>query len=274
VAALEYFFATVATTPSLEWRDDETARRARRRRLLKSFTHDPSWPATRDDLRRLAWVLGLVWLALAAFAALAQRYLGWRLAVGLIGGAGALFTIGLVLVAAGSLAAGSFERWWAARRERADRAHPDGHVDNDEAYQLRAPSSDSEWTAYHAIRRTVLFERRGRFDVYDAAHPDEVRPGHYPFLLLYNREPIGTIRVDIADDEALFRRVAIREDVQRQGHGRKMLELAEGFVREQHRNRIRSHVDPEAVGFYERCGFTRERVEAGGATILMRKDLR
>jgi len=94
--------------------------------VLKPFTRDPSWPATRDDLRRLAWVLGLVWLALAAFATLAQRFLGWRLAVGLIGGAGVLFTIGLVLVAGASLAASSFERGCNARRERADRARADG----------------------------------------------------------------------------------------------------------------------------------------------------
>jgi hypothetical protein len=60
-----------------------------------------------------------VWLALIAFTALAQRYLGWRLAVGLIGGAGALFTLGLLLVAAGSVAATSVERRWAARREQA-----------------------------------------------------------------------------------------------------------------------------------------------------------
>jgi GNAT superfamily N-acetyltransferase len=242
--------------------------------VLKPFTRDPSWPATRDDLRRLAWVLGLVWLALAAFVTLAQRYLGWRLAVGLIGGAGVLFTIGLTLVAAGSLAAASFERWWTARRKRAGRVRADRPRDNNEAYQLRAPSSDSEWTAYHAIRRTVLFERRGRFGVYDAAHPDEFRPGHYPFLLLHNGKPIGTIRVDMGDDEALFRRVAIREDLQGQGHGRKMLELAEGFVRTQNGKRIRSHVDANAIGFYERCGFTRERVDGGEATILMTKDLR
>lgn len=75
-----------------------------------SVRDDPSWAATRDDLRRLAWVLALVWLALTAFTALAQRYLGWRLAVGLVGGAGLLFSIGLLLVAAGSVAAASFER--------------------------------------------------------------------------------------------------------------------------------------------------------------------
>jgi hypothetical protein len=93
-------------------------------RVLTSSTRDPSWPATRDDLCRLAWVLGLVWLALAAFTALAQRYLGWRLAVGLIGGAGALFTLGLLLVVAGSLVAASLERW-AGRRERSERAPAD-----------------------------------------------------------------------------------------------------------------------------------------------------
>ena len=84
--------------------------------MIESFATDPTWPATRDDLRRLAWVLALVWLALAAFTALVQRYLGWRLAVGLIGGAGALFTIGLVLVAGGSFVVASVERRLAARR--------------------------------------------------------------------------------------------------------------------------------------------------------------
>lgn len=67
---------------------------------------------TRDDVRRLTWVLLLVWLALAAFVMLAQRYLGWRLAIGLIAGAGVLFTVGIVLVAAGSIAASSADRWW------------------------------------------------------------------------------------------------------------------------------------------------------------------
>jgi uncharacterized membrane protein (DUF485 family) len=89
--------------------------------VLQSPTTDPSWLATRDDLRRLAWVLGLVWLALAAFTVLVRRYLGWRLAVGLIGGAGVLFTVGILVVAAGSIIAVSFERRWAAHRVRKER---------------------------------------------------------------------------------------------------------------------------------------------------------
>lgn len=67
---------------------------------------------TRGDLLRLVWVLVLVWLALGAFVMLIRRYLGWRLAVGLIGGAGVLFTIGIAVVAAGSIAASSADRWW------------------------------------------------------------------------------------------------------------------------------------------------------------------
>jgi hypothetical protein len=86
--------------------------------MRDSPAEDPSSAATRADLRRLVWVLALVWLALVAFTALAQRFLGWRLAAGLIGGAGVLFTLGMLLVAAGSLAAASFERRWAARRQR------------------------------------------------------------------------------------------------------------------------------------------------------------
>ena len=63
-------------------------------------------------------MLALVWLALAAFTAIAQRFLGWRLAVGLIGGAGVLFTVGLVIVAVSSVAASTLERRAAARAER------------------------------------------------------------------------------------------------------------------------------------------------------------
>jgi hypothetical protein len=73
---------------------------------------------TRADLARLVWVLGLVWLALGAFVIIAQRFLGWRLAAGLIGAAGALFTFGIGAVVAGDLLAGSVWRWWQGRRPR------------------------------------------------------------------------------------------------------------------------------------------------------------
>ena len=143
-----------------------------------------------------------------------------------------------------------------------------------DGYELRAPQRESEWAAYHAIRRNVLFERRGQLGVYDPAHPDESKPGHHPLVLLFQGEPVGVIRVDLEPDAAIFRRVAIREDVQRKGHGRNMLDLAERFVRSQRRQLVRSHVAAEAVGFYERCGFLREAgAGAGNGSVLMSKTL-
>jgi GNAT superfamily N-acetyltransferase len=130
-------------------------------------------------------------------------------------------------------------------------------VDLIEGYSLKAPDSDQEWAAYHAIRRVVLFERRGSIGVYDPKHPDETRSGNHALLLWHEREPIGTIRIDMAGVEAVFRRVAIREDLQRRGHGRRLLALAEQFARAHGAHLVRSHVDLDAVGFYERCGFER-----------------
>jgi hypothetical protein len=86
--------------------------------MAQQATPDPSWEATRADLARLAWVLGLLWLALGGLAAFVQRFLGWSLAAGLIGGAALLFTLGLLLVVVGALAASMLERWWTERRER------------------------------------------------------------------------------------------------------------------------------------------------------------
>ena len=141
-------------------------------------------------------------------------------------------------------------------------------------YELKTPSSTAEWTAYHDIRRKVLFENRGRFGVYDANHPDEHLPGNYPLVLLLNGETIGVIRVDIKDRQAMFRRVAIRDDVQRKGHGKALLALAESFAQTKGCAQIGSDVAPDAVGFYERCGYMLVLPNATVATsISMQKQL-
>ena len=125
-------------------------------------------------------------------------------------------------------------------------------------HRLKAPASAEEWRTYHAIRRKVLFENRGLIGVYDEHRPDELASGHYPLVLLHHGEPIGVIRIDIDGEMAIFRRVAIRDDVQRCGHGKVMLALAEEFARSRGCSFVKSFVDPQAVGFYERCGFNHE----------------
>ena len=139
--------------------------------------------------------------------------------------------------------------------------------------ELRAPASDADWTAYHAIRRHVLFELRGNGPAYDPNHRDEHRAGNHALIFWAGDAPVGVIRVDVRAPVATLRRVAIRAELQRRGYGRRLLQSAERFARTHGCARLQSHVDPNAVGFYERCGYARIEPAPGGATVLMEKVL-
>ena len=140
---------------------------------------------------------------------------------------------------------------------------------------LRAPQNPREWQAYHDIRRHVLFELRGLGSTYDPNHPDESRSGHFPLVLWASDAPVAVVRVDVENEVAVFRRVAVRADVQRRGFGRQLLEQAQLFAQHQGCTRIESHVDPDAVVFYERCGFERlAQSKRSAASILMGKLIR
>ena len=132
----------------------------------------------------------------------------------------------------------------------------DSMIENE--HELRPPGSDDEWLAFHAIRRKVLFENRGKRESYIENHPDDFKAGHHPLILLYKGDVIGVIRVEVTETVAWFRRVAIREDLQRLGHGRVLLRLAEGFAKTKGCSEVRSNAAVEAVGFYERCGYSRD----------------
>jgi GNAT superfamily N-acetyltransferase len=144
-------------------------------------------------------------------------------------------------------------------------------------YILVSPADQDSWRRYHEIRRQVLFEARGRLGIYVEDHPDERTPGHYPKLLLFRNHPVGAIRIDIAVPDAIFRQVAIRADVQRRGHGRALLSLAERLATGHGCRQLTTHAAPDAVGFYQKCGFAVEpggAADDGGESILMRKQLK
>ena len=126
---------------------------------------------------------------------------------------------------------------------------------SDLEHKLRPPANDEEWRAFHQIRRKVLFENRGKVETYIENHPDDSKPGNHPLLLLYKGSVIGVTRVDISGAVAWLRRVAIREDLQRLGHGRVLVQLAEAFARAKGCNEVRCNAAVEAAGFYERCGY-------------------
>ena len=138
---------------------------------------------------------------------------------------------------------------------------------NDSGYELRAPGSAEEWRAFHDLRRKVLFENRGNFETYNESHPDDVKPVNHPLALLHNDEIIGVIRVDVCETVAWFRRVAIREDVQRLGHGRVLLRLAEEFAIEKGCREVRSNVAIDALGFYESCGYVRGELSTDAVSV-------
>ena len=122
--------------------------------------------------------------------------------------------------------------------------------------QLIVVSRPEEWAAYHRIRRTVLFEARGRYGVYDAEHPDDRDENNCPMLLMRDGQALGTVRFDLlGGDRAGVRLVAIDIGHQRRGHGRTMMALVEKHAAERGVSVLELNSAPEAVAFYERLGW-------------------
>jgi GNAT superfamily N-acetyltransferase len=144
---------------------------------------------------------------------------------------------------------------------------------SDLVIKLIAPSDESQWAVYHDIRRRVLFERRGRYGIYDPNHVDERKSGNHPLVLTNGNDFIGVVRVDLSGDLAQLRRVAIDEGWQRQGFGRHLLALVEQFAAARGAKRVESAVAPEAVRFYEKCGYRSVETADGSSSVRMAKSV-
>ncbi|MGO7588114.1 GNAT family N-acetyltransferase [Rhizobium leguminosarum] len=132
-------------------------------------------------------------------------------------------------------------------------------------------SSYEHWNAYHDIRRAVLFEARGLIG-YDANHPDDRRDGHFPLLLLLENTPVGVARLDLTEQTACVRTVAIRAECQGKGYGRMLMVGLEKFASQHEVKRLLVNAARDAVGFYEALGWT--VIEAGGENPVLTKELR
>ena len=112
-----------------------------------------------------------------------------------------------------------------------------------------------DWQSYHDIRRTILFEGRGR-TTYDPHYPDETNPANIPLLLKLNDKPLATTRLDRrAEGIGVIRLVAVVASEQRQGHGRVLASMVEGFVRQQNMHTLYVNSAPDAVGYYRKLGW-------------------
>lgn len=78
-------------------------------------------------------------------------------------------------------------------------------------------------------------------------------------LLKCEGAPIGTVRLDDSGDgTGCVRLVAITRAQQRRGHGRELGRLVEGFARSIGIRTLHLNAAPEAVGFHEKNGWTRD----------------
>jgi GNAT superfamily N-acetyltransferase len=118
-------------------------------------------------------------------------------------------------------------------------------------------STDQEWMSYHAIRRQVLFEARGRGEAYNENHPDDRHEGNYPLLLLVDGRPVGTARLDVHPEAlGIVRLVAILPDYHRQGFGSALMAGLEKHAMLKGITRLQVSSAPDAVGFYQRLGWS------------------
>jgi GNAT superfamily N-acetyltransferase len=123
-------------------------------------------------------------------------------------------------------------------------------------YILQPVRSPREWAAYHAIRRDAIFAPLLPGQAYDDHAPDEFERGHLPHVLVCDGEVIGTVRIDlVGDTQAGLRLIAIRRDLQRQGHGRVLLRLAEQAARAFGRTEIVINAHPTSLPFYLANGY-------------------
>jgi N-acetylglutamate synthase-like GNAT family acetyltransferase len=122
-------------------------------------------------------------------------------------------------------------------------------------YELVKVATEHDWEEYHALRRRVLWEARGRSD-YDPTRPAERAATNHPLLLKLDGRPIGTTRLDdLGDGRGVVRLVAIASDVQRQGHGRSLSGLVERYAQQLGLHTLLVNADPDAVGYYEKIGW-------------------
>jgi GNAT superfamily N-acetyltransferase len=109
----------------------------------------------------------------------------------------------------------------------------------------------------------VLFEARGRFD-YIPDGPEEIKAENLSLLLKYLEEPIGTVRLDARPEgKAIVRLVAVASQLQRQGHGRVLMNLVEELAKALGLKELLVHAAPDAVGFYQKLGYSHFDFEKG-----------
>jgi GNAT superfamily N-acetyltransferase len=145
-------------------------------------------------------------------------------------------------------------------------------------YELVKVAKPQDWADFHAIRRTELFEAKGRFGIYNDRHPHDLADWAHPFLLKADGKPLGTTRLDnFGDGRGAVRLVAVTAAEQGRGHGRVMEAMVCERARSLGMHTLLVNAAADALGFYEKTGWERfdwdpsELVNIAVSCIQMRK---
>lgn len=124
-------------------------------------------------------------------------------------------------------------------------------------YSLVRVAEASDRQVYHAIRRSSLWEERGRVG-YDDARPEELFPNHHALLLMRDEAGIGTTRLDdLGNGTGIVRLVAITAPLRRNGHGRVLDAMVADYARALGLGRLFVSAASDAEGFYSSTGWIR-----------------
>ncbi|MCD7060067.1 GNAT family N-acetyltransferase [Pelagibacterium xiamenense] len=130
-------------------------------------------------------------------------------------------------------------------------------------HELAPVETPEQWAILHSIRRAVLFEGRHADVVYDENHHDDRTPGNQPYLLTADGRPVGCVRFDDrGDGSGVVRLVAVVADEQRRGHGRALDRLITERAHSSGMTTLFVNAAPEAVGYYEKTGWSRHAWDA------------
>lgn len=142
------------------------------------------------------------------------------------------------------------------------------------SYDLVLVEIAADQSAYHKIRRTVLFEARGRFD-YIPDGPEEIKEQNLSLIFKLDGHAIGTVRLDQKlDGRAIVRLVAIAPDLQHQGHGRALMTRLERLALSLGINELLVHSAPDAASFYQKLGFVAFEFDADNfRSVQLRKTI-
>jgi len=112
----------------------------------------------------------------------------------------------------------------------------------------------NEWKSYHHIRKTEIFDKIGV--EYNPNHPSITDPDNYHFALYKGSHIIGTSQFEFLENNvAVLRTIAIHNQFQKLGYGQFFLSKLMQWLKQNGKDKILTHVNPEALSFYTKIGF-------------------